>query len=63
MEKFLDSISFSAVDLSVVEILKPSLFKRTLTDVVGMYSDNIIRLITPTTVYPISELQRVMRQM
>lgn len=63
MEKFLNSVSFSAVDLSVVETSKPSLFKRILTDVVKMYNDNKIRRINPTTVFPISELQRAMRQM
>ena len=63
MEKFLDSVSFSSVDLAVIETSKPPLFKRILTDVVRMYSENIIRRITPTTVFPISELQRAMRQM
>ena len=63
MGKFLDSVSFSAVDLTMVATSKPSLFKRMLTDVVRMYSDNKIRRITPTTVFPISELQNAMRQM
>lgn len=63
MEKFLDNVSFSAIDLAVLETSKPQLFKRILTDVVNMYKDNIIRRITPTTVYPISEMQNAMRQM
>ena len=63
MEKFLDSVSFSAVDLTVVETSKPQLYKRILTDVVRMYKDNIIRRVTPVTVFPISEVERAMRQM
>lgn len=63
MEKFLDTVSFSAIDLSVIENSKPQLFKRILTDVVNMYKDNIIRRITPITVHPISETQKAMRQM
>lgn len=63
MEKFLESVSFSAVDLSVLETSKPQLFKRILADVVNMYDNKIIRNITPTTVYPISELEKAMRQM
>ena len=63
MEKFLDSVSFSGVDLTKVENSKPQLFKRILTDVVRMYKDNIIRRITPITVFPISEVERAIRQM
>lgn len=63
MEKFLDCVSFSAIDLSVMETSKPQLFKRILTDVVNMYRDNSIHRITPITVYPISEIQKAMRQM
>ena len=63
MEKFLDSVSFLSVDLGIIESSKPLLFKRILTDVVRMYNDNKIRHITPTMVFPISEIQRAMRQM
>lgn len=63
MEKFLDSVTFAGVDLSMVETSKPQLFKRILTDVVRMYKDNIFRRITPVTVFPISEIQKAMRQM
>ena len=63
MEKFVDSVSFSAVDLGVVEASKPQLFKRILSDVIKMYGDNSIRLITPISVFPISEVQQAMRLM
>ena len=62
MEKFLDCVSFSTVNLSMIESSKPLLFKRLLTDVGRMYNDNRIRRINPITVFPISELQRAMRQ-
>ena len=57
MEKFLDSVSFSAVDLAVVESSKPRLFKRILTDVIKMHEERAIPLITPILVFPISEVQ------
>lgn len=63
MEKFLDSVSFSAVDLTVLSDAKPKVFKRVLVDVIKMYEDNKIRLVAPITVYPVSEVQQAMRQM
>lgn len=63
MEKFLDSVSFSAIDLGVVEISLPQLFKRILADVIKMYENNTIPPITPISVFPISEVQQAMRQM
>ena len=63
MEKFLDSVSFSAVDLAVVESSKPQLFRRILTDMIKMYEEHAIPLITPISVFPISEVQQAMRQM
>ena len=63
MEKFLDSVSFFAVDLTVLSNRKPRLFKRVLTDVMKMFDDKTIRLVAPITVFPISEIQRAMRQM
>ena len=62
MEKFSDSVSFSAVDLGVVNS-KPQLSKRILTDVIKMYEDGITPLITPISVFPISQVQQAMRQM
>ena len=63
MEKFLDSVSFSAVDLAIVESSKLQLFKRILIDIIKMYEDDAIPLITPISVFPISEVQQAMRQM
>lgn len=63
MEKFLESVSFSAVDLGVLSDRKPQIFKRVLTDVIEMYNDNTIRLISPITVFPMSQIQQAMRQM
>ena len=63
MEKFLDSVSFSAIDLGVVETSKPQLFKRILSEVIKMYENNTISPITPISVFPISEVQQAMRQM
>ena len=63
MEKFLDSVSFSAIDLGVVEISKPQLFKRILSDVIKMYENDTIYPFTPISVFPISEVQQAMRQM
>lgn len=62
MEKFSDSVSFSAVDLGVVNS-KPQLAKRILTDVIKMYEDGTTPLITPISVFPISQVQQAMRQM
>ena len=62
MEKLFDCVSFSAVDLFMIESSKPLLFKRLLTDVVKMYEDNKIHPFTPTTIITISELQTAMRQ-
>lgn len=63
MGKFLDSVSFSGFDLGVLADAKPYVFQRLLTDVIKMYENNTIRLISPVTVYPISQLQHAMRQM
>ena len=63
MEKFLDSVCFSAIDLDVVEIPKPQLFKRILSDVIKMYENNTISPITLISVFLISEVQQAMRQM
>lgn len=62
MEKFSDSVSFSAVDLAVLNST-PKLFKRILTDVIKMYQDGTIPLITPISRFPISEVQQAMRLM
>ena len=63
MGKFVDSVSFSAIDLGVLADTKPRTFKRILTDVLKMYEDNTINTVTPVTVYPMSEIQQAMRQM
>ena len=63
MGKFVDSVSFSAVDLGILADAKPYIFKRILTDVIKMFENNTIRLVSPITVYPISEIEQAMRQM
>lgn len=63
MDKFLDSVTFSSVDLGILAELKPALCNRVLADVVNMYNDGVIRPISPITTFPMSDLQRAMRQM
>ena len=63
MGKFIDSVSFSAIDLGILADTKPHVFKRILTDVIKMYENNIIRLVSPIMVHSISEMQQAMRQM
>lgn len=63
MEKFLDCASFSGVDLWVLGQTKPQIFQRILFDVIKMYESNVIHLVNPVTVYPVSEIQQAMRQM
>ena len=63
MGKFVESVSFSAIDLGVLADTKPHIFKRILTNVIKMYENNIIHTVSPITVYTISEIQQAMRQM
>ena len=63
MDKFLDSVSFSAVDLGVLSDRKPQRFHRVFTEVIQMLDEGRIRPVIPITVFPISEVQRAMRQM
>ena len=63
MGKFVESVSFSAIDLGVVADTKPNVFKRILTDVINMYENKIIHALSPITVYSVSEIQQAMRQM
>lgn len=63
MGKFLDSVTFCSIDLSILAEIRPALCHRVLTDVVNMYHDGIIRPITPITTFPMSDVQQAMRQM
>ena len=63
MGKFVDSVSFSAMDLGILADTKPHVFNRILTNIIKMYENRRIRLVSPITVYPISEIEQAMRQM
>ena len=63
MDKFLDSVSFSAIDLGVLSDRKPQRFHRVFTDVIQMLDKGRIRLVAPITMFPIAEVQHAMRQM
>ena len=63
MRKFLDSVTFAGVDLTVVAEYKPELFNKLLTEVIELYQINAIREVAPVTSFSMSEIQDAMRLM
>lgn len=63
MEKFLESVTFAAVDLGIVATLKPPVFNKTLKHVMNLHQIGALVPVSPITAYPISELQKAMRLM
>ena len=63
MKKFLDSVIFAGVDLTVVAEYKPELFNKLLTEVIELYQINAISEVAPITSFGMSEVQDAMRLM
>ena len=63
MEKFLDSVTFCAIDMMILAETRPVICNRVLTDLVKLYNDGVIRPISPITIFPMSDIQQAMRLM
>lgn len=63
MKKFLSSVIFAGVDLTVVAKYKPETFNELLTEVLELYRKNAIRAVSPITSFGISKIQDAMRLM
>ena len=63
MQKFLSSVTFAVVDLTVVAEHKPKLFNKLLTEVIELYQVNAIGEVAPITSFGMSEVQDAMRLM
>ncbi|KAL8941461.1 MAG: hypothetical protein Q9211_001817 [Gyalolechia sp. 1 TL-2023] len=63
MNKFLQSVTFSGVDLGVFAQNRPPAFQRMLSEMIDMHSRQILEPIKPLNVFPISQLQQAMRMM
>ncbi|KAL8763349.1 MAG: hypothetical protein Q9184_000820 [Pyrenodesmia sp. 2 TL-2023] len=63
MRKFAESTTFTAFDLGVLSEKQPRVFQRILQEVVDMHTQKVLQPITPTTIMPMSDLQRAMRLM
>ena len=56
MDKFLSSVSYSALDFEYLLDEKLQTFRRVLTDVIKLFVDKSIRPINLITVFPISKI-------
>ena len=63
MKKFLGSVTFAGVDLTVVAKYKPEIFNKLLTEVLELYQSSAIRAVSPITSFGMSEIQDAMRLM
>ena len=63
MKKFLGSVTFACVDLTVVAEYKPQIFNKLLTEVIELYQINAISEVAPITSFGMSEVQDAMRLM
>lgn len=63
MNKFLQSVTFAGVDLSVFGQNRPRAFHQMLSEMVDLHSRQVLQSIKPLNVFPISELQQAMRMM
>lgn len=63
MATFAKNVTFSSVDLVVVDTERPALMKRLLSEVFDLYKKGIVRPITPLSVYPASEIESGFRSL
>ena len=63
MQKFLDGVSFSAVDIGLLAKMKRNQFRMLLDDVIEMFRLEKIRAVSPIVTYPISKVQEALRTM
>ena len=63
MKRFLGSVTFAGVDLTVVAKHKPEIFNKLLTEVLELYQSSAIRAVSPITCFGMSEIQNAMRLM
>ena len=63
MKRFLGSVTFAGVDLTVVAEHKPELFNTLLAEVIELYQINAISEVAPITSFGMSKVQDAMRLM
>ena len=63
MKKFLGSVTFAGVDLTVVAEYKPEIFNKLLTEVIELYQINASNGVAPITSFGMSGVQDAMRLM
>lgn len=63
MKRFLGSVTFAGVDLTVVANYKPEIFNKLLTEVLELYQSSAVRAVSPITSFGMSEIQDAMRLM
>lgn len=63
MEKFLESVTFAAVDLGVLAALKPNTFNSILRKVLDLHREGAVVPVSPIQIFKMGELQNAMRLM
>ena len=63
MKRFLSSVTFAGVDLTVVAMNKPEVFSGLLSEILELYRSGAIRAVSPITSFGMSEIQDAMRLM
>ena len=61
MASFARNVVFASVDLTVVAAERPSLMQTLLNDVMGLYHTQRLRLVSPLTTLPISDIRSAIR--
>lgn len=61
MFQFARNVSFSAVDIGAMTYEKPELIREALTNIVDMFSRNILRTPSPMNTFPISQVEAAFR--
>ena len=63
MEGFTKSVTFSAVDLSLLMDKKPAAVQKMMAEIKDMFNCGAIKLVSPLIFYNVSEIQAAMRSM
>ena len=63
MEKFMESVTFAAVDLGLLASKKPKAFNAMLNHILELHEMGALVPVSPITTYSMSELQKAMRLM
>ncbi|KUI60991.1 Lovastatin diketide synthase LovF [Cytospora mali] len=61
MAKFNNNATFSSVDLTLLANEKPKKMNEVFRQVMALFTDDVIKTITPTTVFGISEVEKAFR--